>query len=313
MNVLGLSRGQDTGGQGIGLKRAFDRYAPDWRVRHAFSSVTYLAYEGDLQWTGREDELRQLFEAADVIHLHNGVSASRRLDPYHRKPMVVHHHGSAYRRSASSYQAEDRRARAVTVVSTIDLLRYGPAEWMPQVVDEARMATIAGEHRRAPDGKLRIGHAPTARAVKSTALFLEVMARLTSRYPWVELELIERATHADCLRRKATVDLFYDQLLLGYGNNATEAWAMGIPVVAGADDWTLAAMAERFGELPFYRATEATLEARLEELILEPELRTRYAAAGLRHVERFHAQAPAVARMIELYTRAYEERHGRVQ
>ena len=313
MRVLSITRGQDTAGQGIGLKRAFARYAPEVTFHSVVGNTNYIEYPPDVLWDGIDPIAHELYEAADVVHLHNGITSIRRIDPRHRKPAIDHHHGSAFRRTPGAYLADDRRIGALSVCSTIDMTRYSEAlHWLPQTVDEPRMQAIAEEHRRPADGKIRIGHAPTNRPIKSTELFLEAMGRLRARYPHVQLELIERVPHAACLERKATVDIFYDQVGLGYGNNAIEAWVMGIPVVAGADDWTLAAMQERFGELPFYRATERTLEARLEELILEPELRTEYAARGLRHVERFHHQRQAVARALELYTEAIEGRRGRL-
>ena len=35
--------------------------------------------------------------------------------------------------------------------------------------------------------------------------------------------------------RKGRADVFVDQMILGYGCNAIEAWGMGIPVIAGVD------------------------------------------------------------------------------
>lgn len=302
MNIISIARGQDTAGQGYALKRALGRHHPEVGFRSAISSETYISYPVDILWDGRLPVLEKLIAAADVVHLHNGVSALRRIDPGRRKAVLTHHHGTAFRRQPAAYLADDRRHRAITAVSTIDLTRYHPSiQWFPQTVDEPALHELAARYRRHPDGRIRIGHAPTSRPVKSTDRFLAAVQSLQRRYPQLELELIERRPHDECLRRKAACDIYYDQVELGYGNNAIEAWTMGIPVVAGADAWTLAAMRERFGELPFYRATEETLEARLEELICDAGLRGHYADLGQRHAARWHYERPSSDRAVELF------------
>ena len=64
--------------------------------------------------------------------------------------------------------------------------------------------------------------------------------------------------NADVLALKAQADILFDQVILGYGNNAIEAMGMGIPVIAGVqDDNVRRAMLDRWGSLPWYDATEA--------------------------------------------------------
>jgi len=152
--------------------------------------------------------------------------------------------------------------------------------------------------------RIVIAHAPTNRSVKSTAQFLEAINQLKADgYP-VELELIERASWAQCLARKSRADIFFDQTLLGYGCNALEAWGMGIPVVAGASDETLDEMERRFGHLPFYHATEETIYDALKELVESPELREQYGQIGHDYVRRFHSEEVVVAQLKDLYLRA---------
>src|SRR5690606_27554167 len=115
----------------------------------------------------------------------------------------------------------------------------------------------------------------------------------------VELVLVEGRTWAECLTVKATADIYFDQVLLGYGCNAIEAWGMGIPVVAGADEWTLAQMRKEWNlgkrPMPFHEATEATIADALRELVQSPDLRAEVAKRGHAHAQKYHAERPALA------------------
>src|SRR6185369_446611 len=106
----------------------------------------------------------------------------------------------------------------------------------------------------------RIVHAPTNRTLKHTDLFLEAVRQLTEEGLPIDLDLIEGQTHSECMARKAQADIVFDQLAFGYGCNAVEAWGMGIPVIAGAEDqWVLNRMDQEWGGLPFMLATTQNL------------------------------------------------------
>jgi glycosyltransferase involved in cell wall biosynthesis len=153
---------------------------------------------------------------------------------------------------------------------------------------------------------VRIAHAPTNRQVKSTALLIEAVERLKAEGLDVELDLIERVPWTQCLERKAKADIYFDQVILGYGCNAIEAWSMGIPVVAGGSDETLDEMERRFGHLPFVHATEETIYDALKELVESSELRERYGQIGLEHVRKWHDASVVVEQLKRLYQRAME-------
>jgi glycosyltransferase involved in cell wall biosynthesis len=150
---------------------------------------------------------------------------------------------------------------------------------------------------------MRIAHAPTDRGIKSTAAFLEATDQLKAEGHAIEVDLIEGVTWAECLARKAKADVYFDQVKLGYGNNAIEAWGMGIPVIAGGAPPTLEEMERRFGNLPFYNATEDTLYAALRAM-LDEGIRDEYAQRGQQHVERFHDERLVVEQLKDIYRRA---------
>jgi hypothetical protein len=151
---------------------------------------------------------------------------------------------------------------------------------------------------------IRIAHAPTNRQVKSTQLLLDAVKRLQAEGFAVELDIIEHRPWAECLERKAKADIYFDQVQLGYGCNALEAWAMGIPVIAGASDDTLDEMERRFGHLPFYHATEETIYDALKELVEDPELRKRYGQIGYEYVRKYHDYPVVVEQLKRLYQQA---------
>src|SRR6185369_9466577 len=155
------------------------------------------------------------------------------------------------------------------------------------------------------DGRVRIVHAPTNRTLKHTDLFLEAVRQLTEEGLPIDLDLIEGQTWAETMRRKAQADIVFDQLAFGYGCNAVEAWGMGIPVIAGAEDpWVIQRMSDLWGYVPFYEAGAASLKASVKRMVESADLRARAAEEGLNHVRTYHDEKPALAILADLYEQA---------
>jgi hypothetical protein len=173
--------------------------------------------------------------------------------------------------------------------------------WLPTAYDVDELQAFGEQHRREADGRIRVVSAPTNRDYKSTAaLELAVKALQAEGLP-VDLVLVEGKPWAECMAIKATADIYFDQVILGYGCNAVEAWGMGIPVIAGAQPWTLNKMTELWGGLPFYSATEQTIADAIRDLVQSADLRAEYAAKGMAHVRTYHDEKPALERLVELY------------
>lgn len=341
MRILSLPMGADTGGVTASIARAFDTVAdPEWEFRAIISTLNFIDYQRDMAWS--VENVKAMWQWADVIHLHHNTVAVERLTggwkgfrlPH--RSYVVEYHGTGFREEPRQHLAQLRRHRALGIVSTLDLylLASNEVEWIPCPVNvevmsarkagtqlaAVRGATTQGyeQDQRSQDRQLqepkeaqaviRIAHAPTNRAIKSTEHVIAAVDRLRSEGHDVELDLIEGVNWDTCLERKAKADIYFDQVILGYGNNAIECWGMGIPVIAGAAPATLAEMERRFGELPFYNATEATIYDAIKALVLDPELRAEYAAKGLAHVRRFHDEAVVVEQLKAIYQRAVQGR-----
>jgi hypothetical protein len=291
-------------------------------IRSAHASEAYFEFPADIRWMPRRHGhpnnalVQQLADECDVIHLNNSHHAYNRLRMHRlRKPALLHHHGTLFRNHPDGLLLAARQFHMLQCVSTIDLQRRAPdlLHWLPTAYDLDAMARIRQEHRRPDDGKVRIVSCPTNRAIKSTDALEAAVAQLQAEGLPVELVIVTGRPWAESLSVKATADIYFDQVGLGYGCNAVEAWGMGIPVVAGADEWTLARMAQEWNvtqdALPFFDATESTIADAIFELVQSDLLRQEYAGRGKAHAEKYHAEKPALARLAELYGMAMAKKY----
>lgn len=305
--LLILNAGPDTAGVGINLKRAFDKHALGWETRSVSRDVVYLGYPSDIVWPYHErgainQQVIDLVREADVVHVMDNVEAlSLVRGALHGQTVIVHHLGTAFRRNERRASARARYYNATEVTDSLDLIRPHVA-FLPATADlEAIAARRPG---RSSGHTVHLAHAPTNRAVKSTAKIVEAVEHLARHYP-IDFDLIERVNNAECLARKARADIFVDQLLLGFGMNAVECWAMGIPVVSGLADPDARSRAfSMWGTLPWADATAATLVPVLEHLISDRMWRGELGERGRRHAQVWHSESEVVSRTLEVYQQA---------
>lgn len=290
MRVVNYLPYDDVGGVGYRTATAFNQYRPDWTYHAYRGAPSYLNFPEHTAWDWLA--LIRDWNAADVVHVHDhlpqvGVN----------KPTVVTFHGTGFREQSATLLPMSLKAGARVLVSTLDLWLQHPDDvmWMPQMDDIDRLATYRQPH----DGPLRIGHAPTNRSLKSTDLFLTACDRLSKQIP-VEVVLIEQQPWEQCLQLKGTLDVLFDQTAYGYGGNAIEAWAMGIPVICGAQDDTLNEYQHRFGYLPFVQAEPNTIYEALLQLTSQPE-RTHWGQVGNQHAKKYHSYRYGVERLAPVY------------
>jgi hypothetical protein len=308
VRILHLSLSADTGGQGNAIREAFATVRPDWRIDQMRRKPTWIGYPA--QYDYAPGLARRLYRAADVVHLNQSLKGRTLFDPAGRIPVVVHHHGTEYRRSQEAIDESCRDAGAVQVAATLDLIGSPGVEWLPSVVDLDRLAGIRAGYRPGPT--VRIMHSPTNRAIKSTDVVIATVERLRAQGLPVRLVLVERKPWGECINIKATADIVVDQLELGYGLNAIEAWAMGVPVIAGTTNpTTRARMLETFGTLPFLEAAETNLGDAIEALVRDAQLRHVFGDTGRHHAERFHSPEAVVPRLEAVYHRAATSRAQR--
>lgn len=317
MRSLIFSMGADPNGEALRYKAAADRHGGVAIRAVTRSSHSFKHLPIDVLYANNGGAIRRLWAEADVIHLNNRTMGFDLFSDAGAKPVLLHHHGAAFRTNPAPLLARAAREGWTQAASTIDLAEIAPdvITWLPTAFDLDALAALRQMHRRPDDGVIRISHAPTMRTLKSTEALIDAVIALQDEGLAVELDLIERVTWAECLRRKATADIYFDQLYLGYGCNAIEAWGMGLPVIAGVDPDRAAEvnhpipasthdrMLREWGSIPFYETTEATLLGTLRELVKSAELRADYALRGMEHVARFHGQLPALERLLDVYQR----------
>lgn len=311
LTVLAIGKSDPAGIVGR-YKDAADK-GDELRIRSASrAKYEYLQFPMDIYWDRHaERQIKELAAAADVIHLNNSEMAYRRLG-LRGKPALLHHHGSLFRSNPQRMLNLAARMRWEQAVSTIDLTKPAPdiLTWLPTAYD------IDGLQARS-DGNtnetVRIAHAPTNRDLKYTAVFLEATRQLAEEGLPIDVDLIEGTTWAECMERKSRADILYDQMAFGYGCNAVEAWGMGIPVVAGADDpWVLEQMEARWTPgIPFVTADPSSLKSVLRRLVESADLRRYWADVGLAHVRKYHDEKPALTVLVELYHKAITRYAGR--
>lgn len=301
MRVLNACPGADTGGVAVRLEAAFAKYGEDIEYRAIAANTNYIQYDTTVARARvRASEYRLAWRRADVVHINNNPQLPERFGmPF--RPTILMFHGTEFRENTEENLQYIRKTKAPGIVSTLDLWLLAPEEtvWVGCPYDADRLASL-----RVPNdtGVLRVAHAPTNRAIKSTDAFLAACARLGKELP-LEVVLIEGRTWRDCLTAKASADIYFDQTLLGYGNNAIEAWGMGIPVIAGAQPDTLDEMEWRFGGLPFVVADEGNIYDALRHLA-DPDNRAHWAQRGNDHVRTFHSEEWAVKVLTPLYRQA---------
>lgn len=332
MRVFVYSSGADTGGQGWRISEAFRKHRSrdEWTVDTMNGQPGTLGYpeQYPVDMRDRLALIERFYREADVVHLRNHFAGYERFDRGARKPIVIHHHGTHFRNHAGLLMSRAHELGATQLAATLDLTLLGPGiTWLPTPYDLDELAAMRERYKRPENGRIRISHFPTDAKVKSTAEFRAAVESLSKRY---EISVLDNAvklgkrvkaragaSHGyaweDVLRLKAGSDIYYDQAILGYGNNAIEAWGFGIPVLAGvADPRVRDLMLERFGgELPFVETTPGTIEQNLERLIQSAEMRAEYGARGLAHARLFHDERLVVDRLEEIYRTTAV--HGRVR
>lgn len=294
MKIFSYSPYDDIGAAGYRMATAFNNLRPDWDYRAVRGAPSYLQFPAHTEWDW--PSILNYWNTADVVHVHDHLPKVGR-----PRPTVVTFHGTGFREDPAGHLSLAQAAKALPLVSTLDLWLLAPddVEWGPQIDDVEQLAT----YRIPQEGPLRIGHAPTNRLLKSTDLFLAACDRLTADGLDVEVVLIEGKPWAECLPIKGTCDIFFDQTAYGYGGNAIEAWAMGIPVVCGAPDNTLAEYERRFGQLPFQVTTDSSILESLT-IMLDPDMRAEFGQRGRAHVERWHSQKAGVELLERVYLNA---------
>jgi glycosyltransferase involved in cell wall biosynthesis len=245
--------------------------------------------------------LASLLPKTDIFHFYFGLTLVPKSIQFpilkaFGKKSVFHFLGSDIRGKTRDELAYGRRADA-QIVGSYDAIRWVPeAEVVPVGIDLSKYDPAPLTH----NGKLRIVHAPTKRAVKGTDAVVAACEQLP-----VELDLVENVRHDEAVERYRRADIVVDQLKTGwYGVFAIEGMALAKPVVTYLHDEAVARTEQAFGvQVPVVSATAETLVERLRPLVESAEERRRVGEASRAYVERVHDAEKLADRLIEIYER----------
>ncbi|HVP57703.1 MAG TPA: glycosyltransferase [bacterium] len=231
----------------------------------------------------------------DIYHLESGVE-------FFRDARIIKKLKAMGKRIVCYYLGTDLRDRGVipdvdrlsdlNITTEFDHLRLRPGlrfSFLPFEVD-------AYVPRQTENKRLRICHAPRNRLFKGTERIIQVCKEMERKHD-VELVLIEGRPHQEAIEIKKTCDIAIDIIVdiggTGYGVNSLETLSMGIPTLTSFTPEFEAFLPDH----PFIIVNPENLGAKLEQVILDRDLRRRKAQEGRQFVEKYH-QAEKVVRSI---------------
>ncbi len=289
MRILQLAT-VDNGGATWFYKDALDQH-----TGHETRAVR--TYQGWLQYPAdviapTTKRIASLYKWADVVHLHDEAGAL--IAGFEPKPTVITYHGTRYRAAPEQYNQRCKERGWLLTVSTLDLTEWG-GRWVP-----TPRRDVSRDYN--PAKTFVVVHAPTCRDRKRTDLIIEAVKQAKG----CKLRLIEGVPYRKCMQRKARGSVLIDGWL-GYGSNAVEAWAMGMPVISSASECLLSKMRYVWGYVPFWDV-EPTKDSLLQalEAIRWPGYYKRYKALGRSHYLAYHHPYHVAQRLVRLYQEAKE-------
>jgi hypothetical protein len=270
-----------------------------WRPRSRFEGLLFTLR--DTLWAPRiysAIERHDLLDF-DIYHLESGGG-------FFRDSRIIRKLKAMGKRIVCYYLGTDLRDRGVipeidelsdlNITTEFDHLRLHPNlrfSFLPFEVDRFEVRDKENE-------RLRICHAPRNRLLKGTAGIIDVCREMESRHD-IELVLIEDVPHDEALRTKMTCDIAIDQIGdlggTGYGVNSLETLSMGIPTLTSFTPEFEAFLPQH----PFIVVNRGNLSEKLEEVILDRDLRRRKAGEGRRFVEEYHSAETVLKSLYAMY------------
>jgi len=149
-----------------------------------------------------------------------------------------------------------------------------------------------------------IGHAPTHRLGKGTDIVINVVQSIQRKFPNIKLVLIENLSHKDALKKYREIDLFIDQLIIGwYGLVTLELLALGKPVICFVKGKGLRFVPpQMLRDLPIINADEITLEEKILEVMnMDNVQKGNLADRGIEFLQNWHNPQKIAQRVVGDY------------
>lgn len=320
MKVVNVSI-QDMAGAGYTLSHALNK-RDDVQAINIRAANNYINYPTivDVKFYDRESCTKMILNA-DVIVFHTAVTpylSAYKLDPkqLRDKKKLLYFHGSDcryYGKQIMQQADEAFNGNFETLVSTPDLLESVPtAHWLPVARSFSEIKTrygLCGQDHKALNAlggkapKVTLGHAPTNQERKGSALFFKVITEMIQKNPLVEYQVIQNMTWDNCLRAMSTINVFYDQHLIGaYGLAAIEASIFKAAVFCKLNTQVHDVIEKETGfSNPFIQwETEEEIRERSATLIASEKLRRQFGKAAHDYGKAVHDEAPVSEKFLKI-------------
>ena len=192
-----------------------------------------------------------------------------------------------------------------------DLMEVLPrgAEFLPYATEATLHAKILPFRQTS---EFIIGHAPTHRITKGTEQIIGAVDRLRAKGYRVRLELIEGLSKGDALKKYQQIDLFIDQLIIGwYGVVSLEVMALGKPVICFVAGKGLRFVPpQMLKDLPIINADEVTLEEKITEVMkMDNVQKGNLLERGIQFLEKWHDPRKIAQRVVTDYKQVLSHRN----
>ena len=147
--------------------------------------------------------------------------------------------------------------------------------------------------------KITIVHSPSVLIAKGSSIILPLIERLQKIYDFTFI-MLHQKPRSEVLEIIQKADIFIDQIIGGsYGMAAMESMAYGKPTLCYI-------MPEVFknglsSECPIVNVNPETIEQKLIELILNPQMRYDIGLASRAYVEKYHDAKVIAQQLLEIY------------
>ncbi len=239
----------------------------------------------DLLWLYRLRKFwnRYDFGSFDIYHFDGGIPfiyGERILKRIISEKIVAHFFGSDLRKwGMNPYLREYAKLK---FTSEVDHTKIDPSlVFVPIPFEAERIAP-----RKTENKILRVCHSPTRRTAKGTAEIIQIVEKLKRKIKF-DFVLIEGVSHEECMKLKATCDIGIDQIGnyagTAYGRSGLEFLALGIPTITEIPDEYEYLLPGH----PFLNANKSNLDEILYQLLIDPGLRAKKRAEGIKWVREF--------------------------
>lgn len=206
-------------------------------------------------------------------------------------------HGSKYRKSPDKYLRLIEQRGWFLTVATPDLTKIHNAPWMPdtRILPRPSGPQIEG---------FVVLHCPSIRANKGTKHVIAAVKTVSN----IDFRLVEDLTWDETIRLKSRIErgVLVDQFEWGYGCNAIEAWAYGLPVISHVVGDSRKAFKRLFGYFPFLDTSPGNVAHAIRQM-RKAQTYERIKAIGRGHYERYHAPAATAGIALEYYKRVLDQ------